>query len=179
MSGFGRGSLRRLCEEQANPAPPPPDPSPLESVSLNAPMPDAVLAVWNGDAWVTWDRWLATAPIVCDEKPEGTGLAVPRGATCLAGECGGTKVWLVKDGDRLIIFAGSRKAHGRRRDFASPYVGHAIRTAEQWYGAAGGWREEKGHDERATEAADLYSQDSTVEKGTGERGHDDVDLDGT
>jgi hypothetical protein len=41
------------------------------------------------------------------------------------------------------MFAGSRGASGRRKDFASPYLEHAMRTAELWYGMpAEGWRAE-------------------------------------
>ena len=43
-----------------------------------------------------------------------------------------------KDGDRWLMFAGTQKS--RRRDFASPFLEHAIRTTEAWYGlAADGW----------------------------------------
>ena len=142
-------------------------------------MDDATITVWNGERFIAWDRWRATAPIEREEKPECAGMAVPKDATCLAGECGGTKVWLVKDGERWLMYVGSRKAGGRRRDFATPYVEHAIRTAEQWYGVPGsGWRAEKGRDGSARQTADLPPQDSTVETGTRKRGNDDLDLDG-
>jgi hypothetical protein len=174
---YGREALRLLREKQANPEPQH-KPSLLDQIPPDAPMDDATVTVWNGERWVAYDRWLATAPILREEKQQDAKPAIPADATCVAGECGGTRVWLVKDGERWLMFVGSRKANGRRRDFATPYVEHAIRTAEQWYGAAGGgWRAEKGRDERA-EAADLYPQDSTAEKGTGNEGLDDLDLDG-
>jgi hypothetical protein len=174
---YGRDALRLLRERQANPEPQH-HASLLDQIPADAPMDDATLTVWDGERFVAYDRWLATAPIAREAKPQDAKPAIPADATCMAGECGGTRVWLVKDGERWLMFVGSRKANGRRRDFATPYVEHAIRTAEEWYGAAGGgWRAEKGRDGRA-EAADLYPQDSTVEKGTGNGGLDDLDLDG-
>lgn len=176
---YGREALRRLREQQAKPPDPEAQRSLLEQIPADAPMDDATITVWNGERFVAWDKWLATTPIVCEENPEDAGLAVHQNATCVAGECGGTKVWLVKEGERWLMYVGSRRAGGRRRDFATPYVEHAIRTAEQWYGVpATGWRAEKGSDGRPKEAADLPPQDSTVEKGTGERRHDDLGLDG-
>ena len=70
----------------------------------------------------------------------------------MTGLCTGTRIWLVRDGDRWLMFAGGRRAGNRRRDFASPFLEHAIRTAEAWYGVpANGWcveekRDEKQHD---------------------------------
>lgn len=175
--GFGREALRLLRERQATPEPER-QASLLDQIPPDAPMDDAMLTVWNGERWVAYDRWRATAPIVREEKQQDAKPAIPADATCVAGECGGARVWLVKDCERWLMFVGSRKANGRRRDFATPSLEHAIRTAEQWYGAAGGgWRAEKGRDGKA-EAADLYPQDSTDEKGTGDRGHYDLDLDG-
>lgn len=175
---LGREALRQYREKQAQEAQEPPrPPSLMDQVPPDAPMPDAVLAVWNGEEWVTWERWLATAPIIREEGQQDARPAASADATCMAGECGGVKVWLVKDGERWEMYAGSRKAGGRRRDFATPYLDHAIRTAESWYGAPGvGWRAEKGRDAGAREAADLPPQDSTAEKGTGKRGDDDLDL---
>jgi hypothetical protein len=174
---YGREALRVLREKQAVPQEDRKS-SLFDQISPDAPMDDATLTVWNGDRFVAYDRWLATAPIVREKKQQDAKPAIPGDATCVAGECGGTKVWLVKDGERWLLFVGSRKPNGRRRDFATPYVEHAIRTAEQWYGTAGGgWRAEKGRDGRA-EAADLYPKDSPVEKGTGKGGLDDLDLDG-
>jgi hypothetical protein len=73
---------------------------------------------------------------------------IPAGADCVAAYCGGTRVWLVRDGERWLMYTGSRKAAGRRRDFASPFLAHAMRTAEEWYGAPdGGWRAEKKSNE--------------------------------
>jgi hypothetical protein len=177
---YGREELRLLRErqQQAQAVPKQHQSSLLEQIPADAPMDDATITVWNGERFVAYDKWLATAPIVREERrPEEANQSVPADATCVAGECGRTRIWLVKDGERWLMYVGSRKAGGRRRDFATPYVEHAIRTAEQWYGVpGGGWQSEKGRDVR--EAADLPPQDSTNEKGTGERGHDDLDLAG-
>lgn len=183
---YGREALRRLREqqEQAVGAAKHPDGNAhvcIDDVPADAPMEDAALTVWNGERFVEYDRWLATAPIAHDEKRPEDNCTIPADADCVVGECGGTQIWLVRDGQRWLMYVGSRKAGGRRHDFASPCLGHAIRTAEQWYGAAGGWRAEKGRDGRAAgtdKGADLPPQDSTVEEGTGKRGHDDLDLGG-
>jgi hypothetical protein len=145
-------SLKRLLryEERAKPPEGGREESLLAGIPPDAPMDDAVLAAWNGSRFVAYDKWLATAPIVTDDTPPSEARPnFPPGTDCVVGVCGGTRVWLVKDGDRWLMFAGSRKASGRRRDFASPFMGHAIRTAEQWYGpAADGWRAEGGGQEK-------------------------------
>lgn len=99
-----------------------------------------VIGFWNGERFVSWEKWLATAPLAVDPPQPKTP---PLDASAYCADCGGARVWLVKDGDRWLMFAGSRKAGSRRRDFASPFLEHAMRTAEAWYGpAAGGWRPE-------------------------------------
>lgn len=144
--GFGMEALRRARQEESRPAAEPANVlSALAQIPADAPYddPDAVLHVWNGERWVPWEKWLATAPIAREASaPEEP--VIPAGSDFVAGDCGGTRVWLIRDGDRWLMFAGSRKASGRRRDFASPFLAHAMRTAEKWYGAPdGGWREEK------------------------------------
>ena len=157
---YGREALRILREKQANPQQGH-QPSLLDQIPADAPMDDATVTVWNGQRFVAYEKWLATAPIVREAMPEDKS-AIPADAECVVGECGGIKIWLVKDGQRWLMYAGARKASGRRRDFASPFLAHAIRTAEQWYGAPRGWRAEKGRDGSAgtSEAADLSPQDS-------------------
>ncbi len=141
---YGREALRRLREQQDRKSQGPERrASLLEQVPLDAPMDDATLTVWNGERFVAYDRWRATAPVVTEEKQPEDTAAIPPGATCVTGECCGTRVWLVKDGERWLMYVGSRKTGRRRRDFASPFLGHAIRTAEQWYGTPdAGWRAE-------------------------------------
>ncbi len=177
---YGREALRRLRERQAARKQPALQTSLLDEIPADAPMDDATLTVWNGERFVAYDKWLATAPIVrVDEHAEGAEGAIPANATCVAGECGGVRVWLVRDGERWLMYVGSRKPSGRRRDFATPYLAHAIRTAEQWYGASrSGWRAEKKSDGRAGESLDLPPQGSGTERRTGEQGHHDLDLEG-
>lgn len=141
--GFGLEALRRARQQEERLGQPEP-PLLLEQVPLDAPYddPEAVLHAWNGERWVPWQKWLASAPtetvVPALDKP-----AIPADVHCLFGDCGGTRLWLVRDGDRWLMFAGSRKTSGRRKDFASPFLAHALRTAEQWYGAPkGGWRAE-------------------------------------
>ncbi len=181
MSMYGREALRRLREQQSGAAQEQQhQPSLLAQIPGDAPMDDATVTVWDGERFVAYEKWLATAPIVREENRPATGAdALPADAACVTTECGGTKVWLVRDGERWLMYVGSRR-RGRRRDFCSPYLDHAIRTAEAWYGApGGGWRVEKGRDGTGTtETADLSPQDSIDERRTGERGHDDLDLGG-
>jgi len=178
---YGREALRRLREQQERTVEEPERQSTLlEQVPVDAPMDDATLTAWNGERFVAYDRWLATAPIVHEEKRPEEKPAIPADACCVAGECGGTRIRLVRVGERWLMYVGTRKGR-RRRDFATPYLGHAIRTAEQWYGAPGGWRAERGRDAKRAgrrEVGNLPSQDSTAGEGTGRRGHDDLDLDG-
>lgn len=108
-------------------------------------MDDATITVWTGERFMAYQDWMVIRPVAIEEKrPEDEAVAIPAGAACVGGNCGGTRVWLVRDGDRWLMFAGSRNASSRRRDFASPFLAHAMRTAELWYGApAAGWRAEE------------------------------------
>lgn len=144
---YGREALRRLRERQAQATGAVEHPdgkvhTRIDDVPPDAPMDDATLTVWNGERFVAYEKWLATAPLVREEKRLEDKPAIPADADCVTGECGGISIWLVKEGARWSMWVGSRKA-GRRRDFATPYLDHAIRTAEQWYGASVcGWRAE-------------------------------------
>jgi hypothetical protein len=94
-----------------------------------------VLGCWNGEGFVSWEKWRATAPIERDAADEPH---ISPDASCVAATCGATRVWLVREGDRWLMFAGTRSS--RRKDFASPSLNHAQRTAEAWYGAPeNGW----------------------------------------
>jgi hypothetical protein len=148
----------------------------LEQVPPDASMDEATITVWNGERFVAWRKWLATAPIIREERPPDTLSAIQAKATCVVGECNGTKVWLVRDGGWWLIYVGSRKTASRQRDFATPHLRHAILTAEQWYGASGGgWRAEKERD-GARETVDLPPQNPTDEEGASKRGDDDLGL---
>lgn len=144
MSVYGLDALRRLRERQKaladNPAG---QPSLLEEVPIDAPMDDAVITVWNGERFIAWGKWLATASLEVEDPGKGSIETSPP-ANCLSAECGGTRVWLVRTGERWQMFVGDRRAGNRRKDFASPFAGHAIRTAEAWYGVpASGWSREQ------------------------------------
>ncbi len=153
---YSREALRRLCEQEAAP---PVQPSLLEQIPAEAPMDAATITVWNGQRWVAFAKWRATAPVVAEAAGPKGCAQIPADAACVVGDCGDTRVWLVRDGQRWLMYVGSRWS-GRRRDFASPYLDHAIRTAEQWYGAPPkGWRAEKGCDEEGVhEAASVSPQ---------------------
>lgn len=146
---YSREALRRLRERQTRVAQEPEDrPSALEQIPPDAPMDDATITVWNGERFVAWEKWLAAAPIECVGEPEVRPLS-PTVATCITALCGGTHVSLVRDGERWLMFVGGRRAGNRRRDFASPFMEHAIRTAEAWYGTpAAGWQVEERRDGR-------------------------------
>ena len=146
MTGFySRAAMREAREARASRvADSQPRPLSLSDVPADAEYEDesAVLHVWADDKFVPYAIWLASAPISV-ESIATSETALPGDAKCLVAECNGTRVWLVRDGDRWLMHAGSRGAGGRRKDFASPFLGHAIRTAEFWYGApARGWRAE-------------------------------------
>jgi hypothetical protein len=126
-----RGSRERKAE-----APPPP--VSLADIPADAEMDEGiVLGCWNGERFVSWEKWVASAPIERDPQPEVP--VIPSDARCVKATCGATRVWLVRDGERWLMFAGTRSS--RRRDFASPFLSHAQRTAESWYGpATKGWQ---------------------------------------
>ena len=131
-------------------------PARLADIPPDAPMEDGiVIGCWNGERFVSWEKWLATAPFAVDPSPS---RAPELQASAYSADCGGNRVWLVKDGDRWLMFAGSRKASCRRTDFASPFLEHAMRTAEAWYGpAADGWRAETRAAQLGKEILDAHS----------------------
>jgi hypothetical protein len=136
---YSLAAWRKYREEREQPKQGTSVESTLADIPTDAEMDEGiVIGFWNGERFVSWEKWLATAPIIRKEsKP-----ALPDDARLVTAVCGNTRVWLVRDGDRWLMYAGSR--HSRRRDFASPYLAHAVRTAEAWYGpAAGGWQVER------------------------------------
>jgi hypothetical protein len=59
--------LRRLRQQQMQK--PESQASLLEQIPPDAAMDDATITVWNGERWVAFKSWLATAPITCEESP--------------------------------------------------------------------------------------------------------------
>jgi hypothetical protein len=169
MTGFySRAAMREARLEREARASGRPRQVTLAEVPADAPYEDAdaVLHVWADDRFVPYAKWLASSPISV-EPVAAEEVQVPADATCVAGTCGGIRVWLVRDGDRWLMFAGSRNASGRRRDFASPFLGHAIRTAEFWYGSpVNSWRAE-GKREGSGDAGDLFAQEARAEAANG------------
>jgi hypothetical protein len=78
------------------------------------------------------------------EPPRETASEVPKLAgSRYAAKCGGTPVVLQQKAERWSLYAGGTSARCRRRDFASPFVEHAMRQAEAWYSPpTEPWREE-------------------------------------
>lgn len=118
-------------------------PTTLADIPADAEMDEGlVIGFWNGERFVSWERWLATAPLSVAREAATPGAPEVRSDVWLA-DCGGTRIWVVRDGDRWVIYAASRAKASRRRDFASPFLAHAQRTAEAWYGSArDGWHAE-------------------------------------
>ena len=75
---YGREALRQYRErEQAAGDHQDRDADLLSQIPADAPMDDATLTVWNGERWVAWDKWLATAPIIVDNPPPTESKAAP------------------------------------------------------------------------------------------------------
>ena len=70
MSTYGREALRLLREsKQARTGPQEQQQersSVLDGIPQDAPMDDATLTVWNGNRFVAYEKWLATAPDMRD-----------------------------------------------------------------------------------------------------------------
>jgi hypothetical protein len=138
---YSRAALQQFREQKERQealvpeAPPAKSLFTLDDVPADAPMDEGiVLGFWNGERFVSREKWLATAPVEIDDAPAAP--PIPADAQCVTSDCGGTRVWLVRDGERWLMFAGSRRESSRRKDFASPFLGHAQVTAEAWYGPA-------------------------------------------
>lgn len=92
---------------------------------------------------IPWRQWFATVPLEIDQEALRARASEDHPADVYAANCGDIPVWLLRQGPRWLMFAGSRRPESRRRDFASPSLDHAKRTAEAWYGPPqGGWRSE-------------------------------------
>ena len=77
---YGREALRRFREEEQQ-AEHHPHTDLLSQIPPDAPMDDATLTVWNGERWVAWEKWLATAPIIVDEPLQQETKAAPAADT--------------------------------------------------------------------------------------------------
>ena len=169
MSGFySRAAMHEARQEREAGNAGTPRPVTLADVPADAPYEEAeaVLHVWVDDKFIPYAKWLASRPIGV-ESVAVEQSPIPADATCVAGTCGGTRIWLVRDGDRWLMYAGSRSASGRRRDFASPFLGHAIRTAEFWYGApVNGWHAE-GKRNGSGSAGDSFAEEARAEAANG------------
>jgi hypothetical protein len=135
---YSLAAWRKYRAEQEQPKQETPAGLTLADIPADAEM-DAgiVIGFWNGERFVAWEKWLATAPILREKSTP----ALPEDARLVTAVCANTRVWLARDGDRWLMYAGSRQA--RRKDFASPFLAHAQRTAEAWYGpASSGWQVE-------------------------------------
>ncbi len=75
---YGREALRRFREEHAQ----------IEKreargvgllshIPADAPVDNATITVWNGERWVAWEKWLATAPIIVEERPPKEEATAP------------------------------------------------------------------------------------------------------
>lgn len=167
--GFGMAALVEARERDAQRALlGPEDRAPqaaFEEVPVDAEIqePGRTVHVWDGKRFVPYLQWLARAVCAVKEPAEPT---VPTGARSVVGDCGNVRVRLVEHHGRWLMFvdSGRRKQAVRRKDFASPFFEHAVKTAEQWYGAPGdGWRAENSD---GSKTEDLYPQEvSTRSKG--------------
>jgi len=75
MPIYGSEALRQYRQQQTEGKwGPEGQPSLLEKISPDVPMEDATITVWDGERFVDWGKWLATAPLIIEERPqEGSG----------------------------------------------------------------------------------------------------------
>ena len=108
MNGFySRAAMREARQEREAGNPGTPRLVTLADVPADAPYEDAeaVLHVWVDDKFIPYAKWLASRPISV-ESVAAEETPIPADATCVAGACGGTRVWLVRDGDRWLMLRG-------------------------------------------------------------------------
>ena len=68
---YGREALQQFREQRANAGQEPErQASILVQIPADAPMDDATITVWNGERFVAWEKWLATAPIITEERTQ-------------------------------------------------------------------------------------------------------------
>jgi hypothetical protein len=85
LTGFySRDAMRQAREERdARERRNTPGQVTLDQIPADAPADDAVLTVWNGERWVAWETWRASAPIAREESApcEEIRIATPAEAT--------------------------------------------------------------------------------------------------
>jgi hypothetical protein len=137
----------RAFQDQREPLPNAPSPAIVPDIPTDASMDEGVvLGCWNGERFVSWETWRTSTPV--EREAHVPSERVGASARCVTALCGCTQVWLVRDGGRWFMFEGSHRPESRRRDFASPFLVHAQRTAEAWYGfSAAGFHEELERDD--------------------------------
>ena len=70
---YGREALRHYREQEQDCQSQGPDL--LSQIPADVPMDDATLTVWNGERFVAWDKWLATAPLIIEDTPKEVNAA--------------------------------------------------------------------------------------------------------
>jgi hypothetical protein len=104
----------------------------LKDIPPDVEMDDATITFWNGEKFediANWPPYTLIEP--CTPRIDPASIRV----TAL---CGTTTVELRRDGSRWLMWVGTPPR--RRKDFATPFVEHAQRTAVFWYGEArSGW----------------------------------------
>ncbi len=85
MSGFySRAAMRQAREErESRERGGEPSQLTLDQIPVDAPADDAVLTVWNGERWLAWETWRASAPIAREESApcEEIRIATPAEAS--------------------------------------------------------------------------------------------------
>ncbi len=126
---------------------------------LRAPRQQPQASAGSEPRTIPWREWFATEGIEVDPAAAEVTARQDDSAGVYTAVCRDAAVWLVRQGSRWVMFARSRRPECRRRDFASPSLDHAKRTAEAWYGPApDGWRPE-GPPRRVRRAAEVVEAD--------------------
>jgi len=74
---YGREALRKLREEQAAAGKPQEQMSLLAQIPADAPMDDATITYWNGEAFVTREKWLLSRAVATVDCKSPASLARP------------------------------------------------------------------------------------------------------
>lgn len=91
--------------------------------------------------WAQWER--ERLDLLFSERRDTAGPAHEAG--CYRAVCGSAHVWLTRSGSRWLMSADSGDGRERVRPFASPWLTHAMRTAEFWFGPPrGAWLADEG-----------------------------------